>query len=100
MYTFQFKMREGKSIIKVCTYLYLHELYEGKTKRKNKFIMEWKSYSSIKCGSNPGLPLDRSSEDCYPFQNKDKKMSNDHFWLKKTKDQDKYMLIPFDSQTE
>ena len=92
-------MREGKDIIKVSSYLYLHELYEGKKNRKNKFKIEWNSFSSIKCGSNPSPPLAISEGNC-AFQQKDKKMSNDHFWLKKTSDQGKYTLIPFNPESE
>ena len=92
-------MREGKQIIKASSYLYLNELYEGKTKRKSCYKFDWTSFSSAKFGSNPSPSTD-SFENNYILPQKDKKLKIDHFWLKKLEDQEHYKLVPFNSDSE
>ena len=92
-------MKAGKQLIKVSTYLYLHELYEGKTKRKSCCEFDWTSFSSAKFGSNPSPSTDPSEKN-YILPQKDKNLMIDHFWLKKLQDQEHYKLVPFNSQTK
>ena len=95
------KKKNGSKYLKISTYLYLHELYQGKKfKTESLKISLNKSSPTMKFGSNPKLSLAEATVEAFELPFKDINLKANHFLLKINKDSESIQLIPCDLLSE